>query len=140
LLVFVGDVGDAVFAGEPAFAEDAHAFDDGEEGVAFGGEGVFDAGGDFGEAVAFDDLGFFEAFEAFGEGFGADAGEGAFEFAEAAAAALEVTDDEGGPFVADDLRGPCDRAAKTFRGFHKWHRLARAPFTARVSAQIGDGR
>ena len=45
---------------------------------AFGGEGVFGAGWDFGVAAAGDDAVFFEVVEALGEGAGVDGTDGFF--------------------------------------------------------------
>ena len=91
-----------------------HLAEDGEEVGAFGGEGVFGAGRDFGEAAAGDDAVGFEVVEALAEGAGIDVANRAFEFAEAFRAGEQVAQDQGGPFIADDLHGAGDAADMRF--------------------------
>jgi hypothetical protein len=98
-------------------APSGHLAEDGLEVLAFGGEGVFGAGWDFGVAVAGDDAVFFEVVEALGEGAGVDGADGFFKFAEAFRAAEQVAQDERGPFVTDNLHGAGDAANVWFEGF-----------------------
>lgn len=95
-------------------APSGHLAEDGLEVGAFGGEGVFGAGRDFGVAAAGDDAVLLEVVETLGEGAGVDAADGALEFAEAFGTAEQVAQDERGPFVADDLHGAGDAADMRF--------------------------
>ena len=74
--------------------------DSGAKGFAFGGEGVFDAGWDFGIGPAGDDAVGFEFFELAGEDFEGHAGDGAVDLAEAEGAIHEDVDDDGLPFAS----------------------------------------
>jgi hypothetical protein len=88
---------------EPAAAEVTHTVDDRQQGVALVSEGVLDAGRHFGETLALDDASFLEPLQTLAERLRADAAKGPLELAEAATTFGEVTQDLGGPFIADDL-------------------------------------
>ena len=83
---------------------------DGAEGFTFGGQGVFDAGWDFGIGGAGDEAVLFEFFELAGEDFEGHAGDDAVDLAEAEGAIEEDVEDDGLPFAADDIDGGGDGA------------------------------
>ena len=105
-------LGGAVIGGQPAAAKGPHLIDDGEQRVTLLGQGVFDPRRHLGEALAFDDVRLFQPLQTLGERLRTDAGEGSLEFAEAAVAAGQITDDERGPLIADELRGARDRTTE----------------------------
>lgn len=85
--------------------------------LAFLREGVLGAGRDFGIAAAGDDAVGFQVIEPLGKGAGVDGADGALQLAEAFWAAHQVAQDEGGPFVADNLHGGGDAAGF---GLYDW--------------------
>ena len=93
----------AGFVAKPIGAVAPHGFDYWQQGVALVGQGVFDPGRNLGEAGPLDDFCFFQALEPFGKGFGADAGEGALQFAEAEGTVGQIAQDQGSPPIADQV-------------------------------------
>lgn len=91
-------------------APDGEKLHDGAEGLAFGGEGVFDAGWDFGVGSSSDEAILFELFKLAGEDFEGHAGDDAVNLAETEGAVEEDVEDDRFPFAADDVDGGGDGA------------------------------